>query len=80
MSIDFDDPPIIERPARDGSWGLALVTMLFVAYGVWSWYQIRDVRQLRIEIRDLRSEVNTHRVELSKLHVRLEEEEQQPSE
>ncbi len=49
------------------------MTMLFVAYGVWSWYQIRDLQKLRIEVRELRSQVDGHQVELSKLQIRIED-------
>ena len=61
-----------ERALRDGSsWSLMIVTMLFLAYGVWSGYQIHELQQLRIEVRKLRSQVNNHQVELSKLHVHI---------
>ena len=73
MFDEFSAQPEAERPTRDGSWGLIIVTMLFIAYGVWSWYQIHDLQKLRIEVRELRSQVNEHQVELSKLQIRLDD-------
>jgi hypothetical protein len=81
MNLEYDDPPIYQRPAREGSWGLIIVTMLCVAYGVWSWRQIQDLKELRIEVRQLHSDLDNHRFELSKLQVRIQDEpESQPSE
>ncbi len=58
-----------ERPARDGSWSLIIVTMLFVAYGVWSWYQIQELQRLRAEVRELKLQLDNHQVELSRLQI-----------
>jgi hypothetical protein len=73
LSEEFSALSMTDRPTRDGSWSLIIVTMLFVAYGVWSWYQIQDLKELRIEVQELRSQVNEHQVELAKQQIRLDD-------
>lgn len=63
-----------ESPREGSSWSLIIVTMFFLAYGIWSGYQIHDLRQLRAEVRDLKSRVDNHQVELSKLQVHINDE------
>lgn len=59
-----------ERPARDGSWGLVILTMIFIGFAIWSGYQIRDLQELREEVRELKLQVDNHQVELSRFRVR----------